>query len=98
MSFTLRWSPQARDNLTFLATHHRVAAIDGEEEQLKDQPTQPTRNRKQLRENPLATWELRLGDLRIFYNVNDSDQAVEIVAVGIKEHNRLIIGGAEVNL
>ncbi len=72
--------------------------MDGAEEQLKDQPTLETRNRKLLRENPFATWELRLGDLRVFYNVNDLEQTIEIVAVGIKEHNRLIIGGEEVKL
>lgn len=98
MSFTPHWSPQARDNLTFLPTHLRVAAVDGAEEQLQDQPTQETRNRKLLRENPIATWELRLGDVRVFYNINDLEQTVEIVAVGIKVHNRLIIGGEEVKL
>jgi mRNA-degrading endonuclease RelE of RelBE toxin-antitoxin system len=57
-----------------------------------------TRNRKRLRPNPLAPWELRVGDLRVFYDVDAEASCVRIVAVGRKEHNRLIIGGEEVTL
>jgi mRNA-degrading endonuclease RelE of RelBE toxin-antitoxin system len=51
-----------------------------------------------LRENPLATWELRVGDLRVFYDVNKQEEAVEVVAVGVKQHNRLRIAGEEIEL
>ena len=62
------------------------------------QPDRPKRNPKLLRENPLATWELRVQNLRVFYNINEADDAVEIIAIGVKEHNRLFIGGEEIEL
>ena len=30
--------------------------------------------------------------------INDEEQAVEVIAVGVREHNRLRIGGEEVDL
>ena len=72
--------------------------MDNVEKTLTDRPDEPRQKRKRLRENPLATWELRLGDLRVFYDVNGQEGAVEVIAVGIKEHNRLRIAGEEVDL
>ena len=98
MSFELRWSPDARDHVAGLPAHQRAGVVDGAERHLKEQPEQPTKRRKLLRENPLAVWELRLGNLRVFYNVDAESNAVEVVAVGVKEHNRLFIGGEEIEL
>ena len=98
MAFELKWSPDAKDHLSVLSAYQRVAAVDGAERHLKDEPTQPAKNRKLLRENPVATWELRVGNIRLFYNIDSSNHAVEIVAVGVKEHNRLRIGGQEIEL
>lgn len=52
-----------------------------------------SRNRKPLRENPLAPWELRLGKYRVFYRVEEQD--VVVGAIGVKEHNKLFIHGEE---
>ena len=98
VSFELRWSPDARDHVAGLPAHQRAAVVDGAERHLTDQPEQSTTRRKLLRENPLAVWELRLGDLRVFYNVDAKCNTVEVVAVGVKEHNRLFIGGEEIEL
>lgn len=52
-----------------------------------------TQNRKPLRPNPLASWELRIGDLRVYYDVEeDPEQKVIIAAIGIKRRNRVYIG------
>jgi mRNA-degrading endonuclease RelE of RelBE toxin-antitoxin system len=67
-------------------------------EQLIHQPDQPTTRRKPLEDNPIAPWELRVGDYRIFYDLNHDDQAVVVVAVGQKSHNQLRIGGEEIEL
>ena len=98
MRYEVRWSPDARDHLQRLAANQRAFVLDNVEPHLIEQPAEPSKKRKQLAENPLATWELRLGDLRVFYDVNASENAVEVVAVGVKEHNRLRIGGEEVEL
>ena len=66
---------------------------------MSHQPNVPTRNRKVLRANRVAAWELRLGDLRVYYAVKDEPEAVVIVkAVGKKERDRVLIGGEEVEL
>ena len=59
----------------------------------------PTRQRKVLRANAVAPWELRIGDLRVYYEVKDDPERVVVVkAVGVKERNRVLIGGEEVKL
>jgi hypothetical protein len=68
--------------------------LDAVDERLTHQPTTETRNRKPLRPNPLAPWELRIGDLRVYDDVEDDpDPVVQVRAVGIKAHNELRIGG-----
>lgn len=52
-----------------------------------------------MRPNPLAPWELRIGDLRVYYDVEEGPEPkVLIRAVGIKERNRVRIGGKEFEL
>ena len=66
--------------------------------QLLHQPLVPTRNRKLLRANPIASWELRIGEFRVFYEVDEEAMTVTVVAVGHKEHNVLLVRGQEVRL
>jgi hypothetical protein len=73
--------------------------FDAVDEQLAHEPTVETRNRKPMRPNPLAPWELRVGELRVYYDVEEEpDRLVIILAVGVKDRSRLIIGGEEVEL
>jgi len=71
------------------------------EEQLTLTPQRRTRNRKPLEELPGpfgSTWELRFGPdnrFRVFYEVASKEKAVWILAIGVKEKNRLLIGGEE---
>jgi mRNA-degrading endonuclease RelE of RelBE toxin-antitoxin system len=70
------------------------------DEQLCHTPETATRNRKPLEEPaPFgASWELRCGlnnRFRVFYNVDAATLTVHILAVGVKERARLIIGGQE---
>jgi mRNA interferase RelE/StbE len=61
---------------------------------LTHQPTVQTRNRKPLRSNLLAPWELRVGDLRVYYTVVEGPEPVVAVqAIGVKRRNRVYIGG-----
>jgi mRNA-degrading endonuclease RelE of RelBE toxin-antitoxin system len=84
------------------AIDHRYNALIREavEAQLAYEPDKPARNRKLLlRETALgATWELRVGDhnqFRGFYDVDDENRIVYILAVGAKLRERLYIGGEE---
>jgi mRNA-degrading endonuclease RelE of RelBE toxin-antitoxin system len=69
-------------------------------EQLAHQPNHETRNRKPL-DRPLiadAIWELRCGPsnrFRVFYDVDEGRREVVILAIGIKDRNRLLVGGKE---
>jgi mRNA-degrading endonuclease RelE of RelBE toxin-antitoxin system len=65
---------------------------------LTHQPSTITRNRKALRDNPIARWELRIGEFRVFYELDEESRTVAIVAVGHKEHEKLLIRGEEVHL
>lgn len=73
------------------------------EEQLRFEPGVETRNRKPMRQPApfAAQWEIRFGPndrFRILYDIDEEQRAVQIVAIGEKEGNRLIIGGEEVEL
>jgi hypothetical protein len=48
-----------------------------------------------------ADWEIRFGPdnrFRVFYAVEREHRKVLILAVGVKQRNRLVIGGEEVDL
>jgi len=74
--------------------------IEGE---LRFEPDVETRNRKPLKRPVIfeAEWELRFGPdnkFRVFYEINIESHEVYILAIGVKEGNRLLIGGKEVKL
>ena len=67
--------------------------------QLLREPLKETRHRKPLRPNPIAPWELRIGQLRVFYEVVGGESGiVRILAVGRKVRNTLTIGDTEIRL
>ena len=73
------------------------------ESQLQVEPDKETRNRKPLRRPVIfgATWEIRFGPhnrFRVFYRVNRLENQVEILAIGIKDGDRLIVGREEIEL
>jgi mRNA-degrading endonuclease RelE of RelBE toxin-antitoxin system len=74
------------------------------EEQLTLEPDNETRNRKPFRRQPApfgADWEIRFGPdnrFRVLYKILEETREVTILAIGVKEGNRLIVGGEEVTL
>jgi mRNA-degrading endonuclease RelE of RelBE toxin-antitoxin system len=94
LPYSIEYSPDAEDHLRFLTARQQAIVLDTVDEQLTHQPTVETRNRKPMRPNPLAPWELRIGALRVYYDVEDTPEPkVYIRAVGIKERNRVRIAG-----
>ena len=64
-----------------------------------NQPNVETKNRKPMRPNPVAPWELRIGSLRVYYDVEEHPESkVVVAAVGVKERNRVRIGGEIIDL
>ena len=98
MAFTIVYSPEAVDHIQALPKATQVLVVDQVDEQLTHEPTVPTRKRKLLRPNSIAPWELRLGSVRVFYDVQEPDRLVKIAAVGIKQHNELWIGKERIDL
>ena len=61
-------------------------------------PLAASRNKFRLRRtSDWADYELRLGDLRVFYRVDDP-KLVTITLIGLKKGNVLIINGEEFDL
>ena len=98
MSFAIEFSQDAERHLRALPAHDAGVLLDEIAQQLTHQPNVATRHRKLLRPTPLATWELRVGDYRVFYNVAEDPAVVVVIAVGRKEHNKLFIDGKEYTL
>ncbi len=98
--FTLTFAPQAIEHLDRIESKYHGLLRRTIKEQLTDTPTDETRNRKPL-EPPApfdASWELRCGPnnrFRVLYGVEPESQAVWILAIGIKDRNRLLIGEEE---
>ena len=92
------FTPEAVEDLRSLRKYDQrmiVASIEG---QLPHQATEESRNRKRLRPNQLAEWELRVGDFRVFYDVDTDSALVKIEAIGHKEGNQLFVHGEEYEL
>lgn len=94
--FALEFTAEARKDLRFYAAREQQTILAKVKEQLRHEPQKETRNRKKLRDSPLAPWELRVGEFRGFYAIEES--TVVIVAVGAKEHSKLFVRGKEVKL
>ena len=88
----------AKADLSYYTAFERKVMAAAIRAQLSASPAVEARNRKHLRDNPIARWELRSGYYRIFYEVDEMAQQVTILAVGHKDHNRLFIRGQEVQL
>jgi mRNA-degrading endonuclease RelE of RelBE toxin-antitoxin system len=85
--------------LRYLTARQQAIVLDTVDEQLTHQPTVETRHRKPMRPNPLAPWELRIGGLRVYYDVEAEPELVVLIrAVGLKERNRVRIGGEVIDL
>ena len=99
MAYRIEYSPAAEEHLRALTAGQRTTIFDGVDEQLAHQPAEETRNRKPMRPNPIAPWELRVGNLRVYYDFAEQPESVvSILAIGIKVRNRVLIGGKEVEL
>jgi len=99
VSYHIEYSPNAEDHLRALTKRQQAIVINSVDKQLIHQPTVKTKNRKPMRPNILATWELRIDNLRVYYDVEDDPESkVYIQAVGIKNRNQVRIGGKVIKL
>jgi mRNA-degrading endonuclease RelE of RelBE toxin-antitoxin system len=99
LAYTIEYSPDTLDHLRALTARQRTTVLDTVDTQLTHEPTVETRNRKPMRPNPIAPWELRIGVLRVYYDVEEAPAPRVLVrAIGIKDRNRVRIGKKEYEL
>ena len=99
MAYRIRFAKSAEGHFAQLKARQQAVVLDALKVQLAYEPLRQTRNRKQLRPNPLAPWELRIGSLRVFYELDSEEpDLVNVLAIGIKKGNRLIIAGKEIRI
>jgi mRNA-degrading endonuclease RelE of RelBE toxin-antitoxin system len=100
--YTVEFAESVEAQLKALPARDRATVLTSIDRQLRGEPLRETRNRKPLRPNPIAPWELRVGELRVFYEVAQPDEGndgvVRILAVGRKRRTVLTIGDKEIQL
>jgi mRNA-degrading endonuclease RelE of RelBE toxin-antitoxin system len=100
LPYALVYASEVKQHLQAIEKKHHSVIQAELAAQLLFEPEMETRNRKPLK-RPLAfgaDWELRLGPgnrIRVFYQVNAEGREVRILAIGVKERNRLLIAGEE---
>jgi hypothetical protein len=101
--YALVYAPVVKQHLRVVERQHYSFIRATLEEQLRFEPGTETANRKPLQQPALfeAQWELRFGPdnrFRACYEIDRESRKVYILAIGVKEQDRLFIGGEEVEL
>ena len=96
--FELLFAPETVGHMDAIEAKYRGLIVRTIDQQLSYTPEKPTRNRKSLDElGPFgATWELRFGAqnrFRVFYEVAADVAEVYVLAIGVKQREKLFIGG-----
>jgi mRNA-degrading endonuclease RelE of RelBE toxin-antitoxin system len=85
--FTIEYAEGVAEDLAGFTAYVQKQILDRIDEQLSHQPTQETRNKKIVEglvppwEHEIPVWELRVGQFRVFYDVNDEAEKVTIRAI-----------------
>jgi len=85
--FIIEYAESVTDDLMAFRVFDRRRVLDQIEEQLTHQPTSAARNKKVITglippwEHDPPLWELRIGEFRVFYDVDEETAKVMIRAV-----------------
>ena len=102
-AYTLAFASEVTKHLQAIDAKYHALIREKISEQLRFEPAADTTNRKPLRQPaPFgAAWEIRFGPdnrFRVLYDIDQEARVVQIMAIGEKQRERLIIGGEEVQL
>jgi mRNA interferase RelE/StbE len=89
-------TPDAQEDIRFFKAYERRIITSGIRTFLTRDALVETNRRTWLEPNQLGSWELRIGQYRVFYDVEDD--TVYVTAVGYKAHNDLYIRGRKVSI
>jgi len=87
--YLIKYTDEVSDDLADLPAYERKRILDKIDEQLIHEPMVETRNRKPLWgldppwEHVEPVWELRIGEYRVFYDV---DEVIFIVTIRVIRH------------
>jgi mRNA-degrading endonuclease RelE of RelBE toxin-antitoxin system len=99
--YQLVYASEVRNHVNAIEPKYHRLLRQTIEQQLTSAPDHRGRNRKPLEHVPGpfgSTWELRCGSencFRVFYEIHADSAEVWILAIGMKDRNRLRIGGRE---
>ena len=93
MAFRITITTEAESHLHALPVGEQRLLEAAVRSRLRHQPKTPTKAIKKLRPNPLADFELRVGALRVPYNVEGRE--VVVLVIGRKVGNKLVVKGKE---
>jgi len=96
--YDVEYTLEAIADLKPFRKYEQQLIVDQIDEQLSHEPANQSHNRKGLRPNRVAEFELRITRFRVFYDVDENKKLVKIEAVGHKEGSRLFIRGKEYQL
>jgi mRNA-degrading endonuclease RelE of RelBE toxin-antitoxin system len=100
--YSLVYAPAVKRHLKAIDAKYHTLIRENIETQLRFEPSVETRNRKPLRQPAAfaAEWEIRFGlenRFRVLYDIVLRDRVVNILAIGEKQRDRLLIDGKEVD-
>ncbi len=93
--FDIRFTESALEDIAWFRGRDRQVVFDGIQQQLAHEPLVETRNRKKLRPNKTAEWEVRIEEFRVFYDGDAEPGIVEVKVVGRKVGNKVFVRGKE---
>ena len=96
MPYAVEFAQSVEDHFRALTARDRRIVLAAINRRLLDEPLTEARHRKPLRPNPIAPWELRVGEFRVFYEVVGGRERRG--PSPRKRRNVLIIGGKEIQL
>ena len=85
--YVIEYAEGVADDVARLRAYERKQILDRIDRQLKHEPTRQTKNRKPLSglippwEHVEPIWELRIGEYRVFYDVDEMGSVVMIRAI-----------------
>ncbi|OGO36559.1 MAG: hypothetical protein A2Z03_02665 [Chloroflexi bacterium RBG_16_56_8] len=83
MPYAIILAPEAAEDLRDLKANLRAGVREGIETHLRHEPGKTSRSRiKRLRKLSQPQYRLRIGDVRVFYDVSSKD--VELLAIVLK--------------
>ena len=93
MAWELQFAREAEDDLRLIRPFYRRGVLDAVEAHLGFAPTEVSRSRiKRLRILESPAYRLRVGDLRVYYDVDETAEVVTVLRILSKEQSLSYLG------